>query len=212
MFGYKQSNLDHTLFTKHNNGKVAIFIVYVDDMVLTCDDVEEMKLLEKRLAAKFEMKDLGQLKYFLGIEIARSKQGIFLSQRKYILDLLAKTGMLACKPIDTPIEMNHFLVVYLDQDETDKNIYQRLVGKLFNLSHTRLDIAYSVSIVSRFMHSPSEEHMNTIYCILKYLKGSPGKGLLYYKNNKAGIEGYTDSDWAGDKTTRQSTLGYFTFV
>nr|KYP39692.1 Retrovirus-related Pol polyprotein from transposon TNT 1-94 [Cajanus cajan] len=211
-FGYKQSNSDHTLFIKHTKGKVAILIVYVDDMVLTGDDVEEMKLLEKRLAAEFEMKDLGQLKYFLGIEIARSEQGISLSQRKYVLDLLSETGMLACKPADTPIEMNHSLAIYPDQIETDKHRYQRLVGKLIYLSHTRPDIAYSVSIVSRFMHSPSEEHMTTVYRILKYLKGSPGKGLLFSKNDRACIKGYTDSDWAGDKTTRQSTSGYFTFV
>ncbi|XP_061354632.1 secreted RxLR effector protein 161-like [Gastrolobium bilobum] len=120
--------------------------------------------------------------------------------------------MLACKTADTPIEMNHSLAVYPDQVAADKNRYQRLVGKLIYLSHTRPDIAYSVSIMSRFMHSPSEQHMNAVYRILRYLKGSPGKGLLYCKNNEARIEGYSDSDWAGDKTTRQSTSGYFTFV
>ncbi len=79
-FGCKQSNSDHTLFIKHKEGKVTSLIVYVDDMVLTGDDPSEMKMLQEYLAIEFEMKDLGQLKYFLGIEIARSKQGIFLSQ------------------------------------------------------------------------------------------------------------------------------------
>ncbi|XP_014517337.1 uncharacterized protein LOC106774818 [Vigna radiata var. radiata] len=181
-------------------------------MVLTVDYVEKMKLLEKKLAVEFEMKDLGQLKYFLGIEISRSEQGIFLSQRKYILDILSEIGMLACKLADTPIETNHSLTVYLDQIETDKHRYQRLVGKLIYLSHTIPDIAYSMSIISRFMHSPSEEHMTALYLILRYLKGSPRKGLLFSKNDKACIEGYTDSDWARDKTTGQSTSGYFTFV
>ncbi|XP_043811974.1 uncharacterized mitochondrial protein AtMg00810-like [Manihot esculenta] len=103
-FDYKQSNSDHTLFIKHKEGKVTALIVYVDDMVLTGDGRCEMKLLQDYLAAKFEMKDLGQLKYFLGIEIARSERGIFLSQWKYILDLLTETGMLACKPAETLME------------------------------------------------------------------------------------------------------------
>ena len=158
------------------------------------------------------MKDLGQLKYFLGIEIAISKQGIFLSQRKYVLDLLTETGMLACKPVETPIEMNHKLGIFPDQVPTDKGQYQRLVGRLIYLSHTRPDIAYVVSVVSQFMHEPSEEHMNAVFRILRYLKGTPGKGLLFSKNNVSNIFGYTDSDWAGDQTTRKSTSGYFTFV
>ncbi|KAH9696165.1 retrovirus-related pol polyprotein from transposon RE1 [Citrus sinensis] len=210
--GYKQSNSDHTLFIKHKGGKVTVLIVYVDDMVLTGDDLSEMKALQEHLAAEFEMKDLGQLKYFLGIEVARSKSGIFLSQRKYVLDLLTETGMLDCKPAETPMEMNHKLGILPNQTPTDKGRYQRLVGRLIYLSHTRPDITYAVSIVSQFMHSPSEEHMDAVYRILRYLKCAPGKGLLFSKNNVSNIEGYTDSDWAGDQTTRRSTSGYFTFV
>ena len=210
--GYQQSNADHTLFVKHKDGKVTVLIVYVDDMILTGDDSEEMKTLQEYLSAEFEMKDLGQLKYFLGIEVARSKQGISLSQHKYVLDLLSETGMLACKPVETPIQMNHRLGILPDQIPTDIGRYQRLVGKLIYLTHTRPDITYAVSIVSQFMHAPSEEHMDTVYRILRYLKGSPGKGLLYSKNGVSNIEGYTDADWAGDQTTRKSTSGYLTFV
>ena len=147
-FGYKQSNSDHTLFIKHKEGKVTTLIVYVDDMVLTGDDPCEMKALQEYLATKFEMKDLGQLKYFLGIEVARSKHGVLLSQRKYVLDLLTETGMLDCKPVETPMETNHKLGILLDQAPTDKGRYQLLVGRLIYLSHTRLDISYAVSVVS----------------------------------------------------------------
>ena len=108
------------------------------------------------------MKDLGGLKYFLEIEVARSQQGIFLCQRKYVLDLLTDTGMLDCKPADTPIVQNHHLGEYPDQVLTNKERYQRLVGRLIYLSHTRPDIAYAVSVVSQFMHSPSEDHMNAV--------------------------------------------------
>ena len=147
-FGYKQSNSDHTLFIKHKEGKVTALIVYVDDMVLTGDDPCKMKALQEYLATKFEMKDLRQLKYFLGIEVARSKHGVFLSQRKYVLDLLTKTKMLGCKPVETPMEMNHKLGILPDQAPTDKGRYQRLVGRLIYLTHTRPDIENAVSVVS----------------------------------------------------------------
>ena len=123
---------------------MIVLLVYVDDMVITGDDVAEIDRLQQQLTSEFEMKDLGQLKYFLGIEVARSKQGISLSQRKYVLDLLTETGMLDCKPSETPIEMNHTLGEYKDQVPTEKSRYQRLVGRLIYLSHTRLDIAYAV--------------------------------------------------------------------
>ena len=101
--GFRKSNSDHTLFLKNQNGKVTALIIYVDDMIITGDDNEEIIKLQEHLTKEFEMKNLGGLKYFLGIKVARSKHGIFLSQRKYILNLLAETGMLKCKPADTPI-------------------------------------------------------------------------------------------------------------
>jgi hypothetical protein len=211
-FGYKQSGADHTLFIKHKGGKVTALIVYVDDIVLTGDDPSEMQLLQEYLAAEFKMKSLGQLKYFLGIEVARSAQGISLSQRKYVIDLLTETGVLACKPASTPMETNHKLGILPHQVPTNIGRYQRLVGRLIYLTHTRLDIAYAVSVVSQFMHAPSEEHMDAVNRILRYLKGAPGKGLLFSKTGVSSIMGYTDADWAGDQTTRKSTSGYFTFV
>jgi hypothetical protein len=212
-YGFQQSNSDHTLFLKHKLGKVTALIVYVDDIIITGDDVKEMSQLQKQLATEFEMKNLGGLKYFLGIEVARSKQGIFLSQRKYILDLLTEVGMLECRPADTPIVQNHRLGEYPDQVPADKGRYQRLVGKLIYLSHTRLDIAYAVSVVSQFMHNPSKSHMEAVTRILQYLKSSPGKGLMFSKNdNQLKVDGYTDADWAGNITDRKSTSGYFTFV
>lgn len=122
-YGFQQSNADHTLFLKHRQGKVTTLIVYVDDMIITGDDSEEIAKLQKQLATEFEMKNLGGLKYFLGIEVARSKKGIFLSQRKYILDLLSEVGLLDCKPVDTPIVQNHQLGEYPDQVPTNKGRY-----------------------------------------------------------------------------------------
>ena len=119
--GFRQSNSNHTLFLKNQNGKITALIIYVDDMIITENDDEEITNLQKHLASEFEMKNLGGLKYFLGIEVARSQHGIFLSQRKYILDLLAETEMLECKPTDTPIAQNERLSIHDNQILTDKD-------------------------------------------------------------------------------------------
>ncbi|KAK3034107.1 hypothetical protein RJ639_034087 [Escallonia herrerae] len=113
------------------------------------DDYEEMNRLKTILAKEFEIKDLGKLKYFLGMEVARSNKGISISQRKYTLDLLNETGMLGCKPVNTPIDSTCKLGMKERSTPVDKRRYQRLVGKLIYLSHTRPDIAFSVSVRSK---------------------------------------------------------------
>ncbi|XP_034217334.1 uncharacterized mitochondrial protein AtMg00810-like [Prunus dulcis] len=136
-FSYQQANTDHTLFIKHRAGKVTLLIIYVDDMIVTGDDTAKIEELQKCLASEFEIKDLGSLKYFLGVEVTRSKHGLFLSQRKYVMDLLADTGMLDCKPADTPIVENHKLGVYVDQSYL-KSAPGR--GLLFKKKNGHLDL------------------------------------------------------------------------
>ena len=173
---------------------MTALIVYVDDMIITRDDAEEISRLQEQLSTKFEMKNLIGLKYCLEIEVARSRRDIFLSQRKYVLDLLLEVGLLESKPTNTPIVHNHGLGEFFYQVPTDKERYQRLVGKFIYLSHTHPDIAYAVSMVSRFMHCPSEDHMGAAIQILRYLKSSPRKGMLFTKNDHLNIEGHTDAD------------------
>jgi hypothetical protein len=209
--GYQQSNADHTLFFKHRGDKIVILIVYVDDIVITGNDDDGIAFLKRMLANSFEVKDLGFLHYFLGIEVAYGSQGIYLSQRKYILDLLTETGMVNCKPSPTPIEQNHRMLAD-SGDPVDKHQYQRLVGRLIYLSHTRPDIAYAVSIVSRYMHDPRSSHWDSALRILRYLKSCPGKGILFSNNGHLKVEGYTDADWAGCLDDRKSTSGYCVFV
>ncbi|PRQ19007.1 putative RNA-directed DNA polymerase [Rosa chinensis] len=116
-------------------------------------------------------------------------------------------------PVDTPIEQNHCLAEYPNQVPTDRARYQRLVGRLIYLAHTRPDVAYAVSVVSQFMHNPSESHMDAVMRILKYLTSAPGRGVMFSKhNNILEVCGFTDADWAGNITDRRSTSGYFTFV
>ncbi|CAL9003994.1 unnamed protein product [Prunus brigantina] len=120
--------------------------------------------------------------------------------------------MLDCKPVDTPIVQNHHLEEYSEEVPTNKERYQRLVGRLIYLSHTRPDIAYAMSVISQFMHSSSKDHMNAFIRILRYLKFAPGKGLMFSKHRHMNIDGYTNADWTGSITDKKSTSGYFTFV
>lgn len=209
--GYKQSQGDHTLFVKHSsNGKITILLVYVDDIIIAGDDVEEKRRFQDQLTQEFEIKELGRLKYFLGIEVAYSKQGIFLSQ-KYILDLHKDTGMIFCEASSTHIDLNHRTCANRESSTVDKGRYQRLVGRLIYLSHTRPNIAYVVSIVSQFMHEPTEEHLQAVLRILQYLKATPGKGILYKKGEELIVEAYSYVDYAGSVVNR-STTGYYTFI
>ncbi|XP_042067375.1 uncharacterized mitochondrial protein AtMg00810-like [Salvia splendens] len=199
-------------FLKKRDGKITCLIVYVDDMIITGDDEEEISELRKNLFKEFEMKDLGLLKYFLGIEVLRSKRRIFINQRKYILDLLAEIGMIDCKPADAPIVQNHGLQLKKGGRQADRGRYQRLVGKLIYLSHTKPDIAYVVGVVSQFMHAPQEEHWEAALRIVRYLKGTPEHRLMFEKHGHMEVHGFTDADWAGNPNDRKSTASYFTFV
>ncbi|XP_058780011.1 uncharacterized mitochondrial protein AtMg00810-like [Vicia villosa] len=194
-----------------HDGKLAALIVYVDDIVLTGDDTVEMARVKEKLAVDFEIKDLGSMRYFLGIQVARSKNGIVFSQQKCILDLLKETGNSGCRPADTPMDPNAKLWGE-GSVPVDTGRYLRLVGKLIYLSHNRPDIAFSVSVVSQFMHSPYEEHLEAVYRILRYLKGKHGKGLHFKKTSERNVSIFTDANWAGSVTDRRSTSGYCTYV
>ena len=108
-FGYKQSNSNHTLFLKKKEDRITCLVIYVDDMVITGNNAKEIDKLKRQLFHEVEMKDLENLKYFIGIEVLKSSKGIFINQRKYILDLLAEVGMMDCKPAETPMVTNHGL-------------------------------------------------------------------------------------------------------
>ncbi|KAH9684421.1 reverse transcriptase Ty1/copia-type domain-containing protein [Citrus sinensis] len=204
---------DHTMFYKRSKeGKLAILIVYVNDIILTGDDKEELEGLKEKLAGEFEIKDLGPLRYFLGMEVARTAKGILVTQRKCTLDLLKDTGMIGCKPAATPIEPNSKLGLEENSAPVERGRYQRLVGRLIYLSHTRLDIAFAVSLVSQFMHAPKEAHLVAVNRILQYLKSTPGKGLYFEKGEKRNVEAFVDADWAGNIMDRKSTTGYCTKV
>ena len=211
--GFHQCQTDHTMFVRHGQtGKTSILIVYVDNIVITGNDEPEIQRLKLKLASEFEIKDIGNLRYFLGIEVARSSKGLVLSQRKYVLDLLKETGMTGCKPASTPMEANLKFTHNPDLAPVERRSYKRLVGKLIYLAHTRPDISFPVSIVSQHMHQPNEEHLSVVMRIIRYLKGTPGLGLYLQKKTQQGITVYTDSSWAEDLTDQKSTSAFCTYV
>ncbi|CAM8881042.1 unnamed protein product [Rhodiola kirilowii] len=181
--------------------------VYVDDIVITGNNSEGIDSLKGFLQTQFNTKDLGRLRYFLGVEVSRSKKGIFLSQRKYVLDLLSETGKIGAKPCSTPMIPNLQLTKSGELFD-DPERYRRLVGKLNYLRMTRPDIAYPVSVVSQYMSSPTVDHWKAVEQILGYLKGSPGRGIVYGSHGHENIECFSDADWAGSKEDRRSTSGY----
>ncbi|KAB2617910.1 hypothetical protein D8674_013779 [Pyrus ussuriensis x Pyrus communis] len=209
--GFKRSNVDSSLFVRTGTAGKLVVLVYVDDLIVTGDNMDEITKLKNSLQQRFAIKDLGILRYFLGIEMATSHKGFFLSQRKYVLDLLKEPNMSDAKPVHTPLDTKLKLSLEA-QPLPNISYYQRFVGKLIYLTITRPDIAYSVSIASQFMHSPTMEYFNLVKRLLRYLKGSVGRGIIMKKNESAEIIGYCDANWAGNSIDRKSTTGYYTFV
>ena len=213
--GFVQSKFDYSLFTKKSGNIFLALLVYVDDIVITGNDNNEIEKFKVFLQSKFQIKDLGKLKYFLGIEVLENDKGVCLSQRKYCLELLHEYGLLAAKPVDTPLPENTTLNhIESNDDKALVNIgnYQKLVGKLIYLTNTRPDISYAVHCLSQYMHAPLESHLNAALRVLRYLKGSPGNGIQINKNGSLKLRAYADSDWARCPVTRKSVSGYCVFL
>ena len=144
----------------------------------------------------------------MGLEVARSKEGIYLCQRKYASNIVAEVGLLGCRPAGSPIEQNHKLAnsdsVYLADPET----YRRLVGRLIYLAATRPDLAYSIHILSQFMNKPREDHWLAAFKVVQYLKGMIGQGILLRAGSPRHLTGWCDSDWGGCPLTRRSLTGW----
>lgn len=210
--GFTQSRADHSLFT-YQVKDISIFVlVYVDDIIITGNDASSISSLISRLELKFSIKNLGPLRYFLGIEVSRSSKGIFLCQRKYILDILNDSGFTNSKPSPFPMEQHLKLLPSDGTPLSDPSQYRRLIGRLLYLTVTRPDITFSVNYLSQFMQHPRTCHLDAVFRILRYLRGTVNHGIFLSSSSKLHLQGYTDSDWAGCPTTRRSTTGYFTMI
>uniref|UniRef100_A0A2N9HY79 Reverse transcriptase Ty1/copia-type domain-containing protein n=1 Tax=Fagus sylvatica TaxID=28930 RepID=A0A2N9HY79_FAGSY len=164
--------------------------------------------LKRFLGQHFEMKDLGPLSYFLGLEVSSSSDGYYLTQAKYTSDLISRAGITDSKIVDTPIEYNNRLNTHDGEPLPDATLYRQLVGSLVYLTVTRPDISYAVHIVSQFMAAPRSLHYAAVLRILRYLKGTLFHGLHFSSQSSLTLQAYSDADWAGDPTDRRSTTGY----
>ncbi|XP_020207841.1 uncharacterized protein LOC109792812 [Cajanus cajan] len=211
-FGYEQSKADYSLFTKKTPSGFTVILVYVDDLVLAGSDISEIQQIKALLHNKFSIKDLGELKYFLGFEIARSQSGINMCQRKYALDLLQDSGQLASKPCNTPMDPSVTISKESGTQLADPSSYRRLIGWLLYLTNTRPDICYAVTRLSQYMDTPTTVHQQAAYRILRYIKTAPGLGLFFPKESDLNLKGFTDSDWGACHDTHRSTSGFCFFL
>ncbi|KAJ0878384.1 putative RNA-directed DNA polymerase [Helianthus annuus] len=156
----------------------------------------------------FSIKDMGPLKYFLGIEVSRIKEGLVLSQRKYTLDILKDSSLEGCKPSSFPMEQNLKLGKGEEEDKVDSSQYRRLVGHLLYLQATRPDITYIVNVLSQFVTGPLQNHMDATTRVLQYLKSTLGQGILLPKEGGMSLLSYCDADWLGCPMSRKSRTGY----
>ncbi|GLT39324.1 hypothetical protein SLA2020_135220 [Shorea laevis] len=207
--GFVQSYADYSLFTFTNNQKFIAVLIYVDDIIITGNDPGGISTLKVYLHTKFSIKDLGPLKYFLGIEVTQTPNGIVLSQRKYALDILTEAGMIGARPSAFPMEQHHHLNSESGEPLPDPSQYRRLVGRLLYLTITRPDICYSVGILTQFMQNPRKDHFEAAMRVLRYIKSSPGQGIMLSSTHRPQLTAYCDADWAGCPMTRRSTTGYF---
>ncbi|CAM8993362.1 unnamed protein product [Rhodiola kirilowii] len=207
-FGFQRSLNDYSLFTMKKCEDFLILLVYVDDVVITGTSSLLISEVKKYIHDTFRIKDLGLLKYFLGLEVARSDAGIFLNQRKYAIELLDEHNLLQCKPAKTPMNLKHQLSLSTEPLLSDALPYRKLVGKLIYMSITRPDLAYPIHILSQYMQSPMEEHMRAALRLLRYIKNAPAQGILFSAVSSLQLQAFCDADWVACPITRRSITGH----
>ena len=173
--GYQQSKCDYSLFINKSSSNITIIAVYVDDILITGSDTSEVNFVKSQLDALFGIKDLGSLHYFLGLELAYLKDGIFLSQKKFTYELLQLSGISDQSIVATPLPLNCKVLVDEGIPISDPSIYRTLIGKLNFLIHTRPDLSFTVQTLSQFMQCPRDTHFHALQHTLKYVKNTVGQ-------------------------------------
>ncbi|KAL6269518.1 hypothetical protein ACE6H2_026429 [Prunus campanulata] len=210
--GFKSSHSDPSLFVKHEGSDIVILLLYVDDIILTGSSPQLVQTVIDDLGAVFDMKDMGRLAYFLGLQVSYgSTGGIFVHQTKYAQELLNKAGMTNCKACPTPCKPHNQVLQTAGQPLTDPTLYRSLVGALQYLTFTRPDLSYSVNTVCQYMTTPTEAHFDLVKRILRYIQGTIQYGI-HFTTGPWHLQAYSDADWAGDLNTRRSTTGFVVFL
>ena len=209
--GFITSIADASLFILHQSSLTVYLLLYVDDIIIIGNDSSAITTIIFQLSIAFELKDLGPLWYFLGLQIDCTTGGFFVHQRKYLIDLLTKFHMLDSKATPTPIVVTPVLTPSDDDVVPNPTTYRSLVGALQYATFTRPDIRFAVNRVCQFMHKPTSTHFVAAKRILRFLKGTLDKGVLF-QSSPLTLTAFTDVDWAGDPSDRKSTSGITVFL
>ncbi|GJT41449.1 putative ribonuclease H-like domain-containing protein [Tanacetum coccineum] len=210
--GYRRGTIDKTLFIKKDKKDIMLVQVYVDDIIFGstrkswCDEFEAL------MKGRFQMSSMGELIFFLGLQVKQKTDGIFISQDKYVADMLKKFDLASVKTAITPMETKMALTKDEEADEVDVHLYRSMIGSLMYLTASRPDIMFAVCACSRFQVTPKTSHLNAVKRIFKYLKGKPNLGLWYPRESSFDLEAYSDSDYAGANLDRKSTTGGCQFL
>jgi hypothetical protein len=205
--GFSRSQNEPTLYTKTDQqGEIMIVCLYVDDMIYTRN--LELTSFKHAMQSEFEMKYLGIMKYFWGIEVDQSTKGIFVCQQKYATDIIKIFRMEDFNPTETHIPLGTKLRKQDGGPVVNFTLYKSLVGSLLYLTATRPDIMYATSIVSKFMESPKDSHWKMAKRILRYVAGTLNFGLWYTQSDNNHLSSYTDSDFAGNLDDQKSISGH----
>jgi hypothetical protein len=209
---FVEAKSDTSLFVFQRGSDTTYLLLYVDDIVLTASSPALLRWIISALQQEFSMKDLGVLHHFIGMHVQPSGDGLLLSQKQYMVELLDRAGMLECKPCLTPVDTNPKVAAADGVPVTDASDFRSLAGALQWLTFTRPDITYVVQQVCLHMHDPREPHLAALKRILRYIRSTLALGLLLRPSTGTYLVVYTDADWAGCLDTRRSTSGYAIFL
>jgi histone deacetylase 1/2 len=210
--GFLGSQADHSLFVYHHNSILIYFLIYINDIIITGSDIGSINRVITLLQGDFAVKDMGKLSFFLNIEAIRTDDGLYLSQRRYILDLLMRSKMDKAKPCLTPMSTSLPLSKFAGITFHDPSLYESIVRGLQYLSFTRPDIVFAIHKVSKFMDNPMEMHWAAVKRILRYLKHTISHSLLIQPTANVTLQTFSDADWASDPDDRRSVGAYCVYL
>jgi hypothetical protein len=210
---FKRCPSKHGVYARESAGSRLVVGVYVDDLIITGLDEEEISKFKSEMKMLFKMSDLGHLNYYLGIEVHQNSGGIELCQASYAAKILDRASMTGCNPCHVPMEPRFKLSKNSTAQPVDTAEFRSIVGMLRYLIHTRPDLAFLVGFVSRFMEAPTMEHLMAVKHIMRYIAGTLNWGVHYSRGAaEAPLIGYSDSDLGGCIDTRRSTTGLMFFL
>ncbi|GJT73961.1 putative ribonuclease H-like domain-containing protein [Tanacetum coccineum] len=210
--GYKRGTIDKTLFIRRNKKDIMLVQVYVDDIIFGSTNKSWCDEFEALMQSRFQMSSMGELTFFLGLQVKQNKEGIFISQDKYVAEILKKFDLVHVKAAITPMETKLPLTKDEEAFDVDVHLYRSMIGSLMYLTASRPDIMYAVCVCSRFQVTPKTSHLNAVKRIFKYLKGKPNLGLWYPRESPLDLEAFSDSDYGGSNLDRKSTTGGCQFL